>query len=293
MKILREKPSKALEEQYFEMCLKSNSGCNIKVGEKMYNIFIDSTGKYIYNEFIADFELTNSFYVPDSNKIPNTFTGIDEIGVTVSAYRDDKNPHWIDNHLAIIGSAYDSKIYIPKHYKDVRSDSFIISIAGYSTSDSSINIIENIYDQQISVGNVGLNQTTQLGYQSVNKPKFAIKLSPTSNQEIKGFKIRLQNLSLFNNSSAYIKCSLYSNLNGYPDTKLVGGSKVDYSQITNYFDETNNECQKAMDKVIELYKENEHGEELVKDIEKVLAHKDPSSRAKEYLKRCLILVKEK
>ena len=61
----------------------------------------------------------------------------------------------------------------------------------------------------------------------------------------------------------------------------------------NYFDETNNECQKAMDKVIELYKENEHGEELVKDIEKVLAHKDQSSRAKEYLKRCLILVKEK
>ena len=61
----------------------------------------------------------------------------------------------------------------------------------------------------------------------------------------------------------------------------------------NYFEETNNECQKAMDKVIELYKENEHGEELVKDIEKVLKHPDPSSRAKEYLKRCLILVKEK
>lgn len=61
----------------------------------------------------------------------------------------------------------------------------------------------------------------------------------------------------------------------------------------NYFDETNNECIKAMDKVIELYKENEHGEELVKDIEKVLAHKDPSPRAKEYLKRCLVLVKEK
>jgi hypothetical protein len=61
----------------------------------------------------------------------------------------------------------------------------------------------------------------------------------------------------------------------------------------HYFDETNGECQKAMDKVIELYKENEHGEDLVKDIEKVLSHKDPSSRAKEYLKRCLILVKEK
>jgi len=61
----------------------------------------------------------------------------------------------------------------------------------------------------------------------------------------------------------------------------------------NYFDETNNDCLKAMDKVIELYKENEHGEELVKDIEKVLGHPDPTPRAKEYLKRCLVLVKEK
>jgi hypothetical protein len=48
-----------------------------------------------------------------------------------------------------------------------------------------------------------------------------------------------------------------------------------------------------MDKVIELYKENEHGEDLVKDIEKVLKHSGPTPRAKEYLKRCLTLVKEK
>jgi hypothetical protein len=61
----------------------------------------------------------------------------------------------------------------------------------------------------------------------------------------------------------------------------------------NYFDETNGGCTKAMDKVIELYKESEHGEELVKDIEKVLRHNDPSPRAKEYLKRCLTLIKEK
>ena len=61
----------------------------------------------------------------------------------------------------------------------------------------------------------------------------------------------------------------------------------------NYLDETTGDCHSAMDKVIELYKENEHGEELVKDIEKVLAHPDPSSRAKEYLKRCLVLSKEK
>lgn len=61
----------------------------------------------------------------------------------------------------------------------------------------------------------------------------------------------------------------------------------------NYFDVTNNDCIKAMDKVLELYRENEHGEDLIKDIEKVLSHKDPSPRAKEYLKRCLILIKEK
>ena len=61
----------------------------------------------------------------------------------------------------------------------------------------------------------------------------------------------------------------------------------------NYLDETNGDCLSAMDKVIELYKENEHGEELVKDIEKVLRHSDPTPRAKEYLKRCLNLIKEK
>jgi hypothetical protein len=80
-----------------------------------------------------------------------------------------------------------------------------------------------------------------------------------------------------------------------------GGEHLSYSLMNhlnkfrnkNYFDETNGGCVKAMDKVIELYRENEHGEELVKDIEKVLKHNDPTPRAKEYLKRCLVLVKEK
>jgi len=86
----------------------------------------------------------------------------------------------------------------------------------------------------------------------------------------------------------------------HPDIK-DGGEHLSYSLMNhlnkfrnkNYFDETDGNCIKAMDKVIELYKENEHGEELVKDIEKVLKHQDPSPRAKEYLKRCLILAKEK
>ena len=59
----------------------------------------------------------------------------------------------------------------------------------------------------------------------------------------------------------------------------------------NYFDETNKQCHKVMDKIIELYKENEHGEELVRDIEKVygLSYLDP--RAKEFLKHGLTIIK--
>ena len=80
-----------------------------------------------------------------------------------------------------------------------------------------------------------------------------------------------------------------------------GGEHLSYELMNHlnkfrnkhYFDETNSDCHKAMDKVIELYKENEHGEELVKDIEKVLKHPDPTPRAKESLKRCLMLIKEK
>ena len=58
-----------------------------------------------------------------------------------------------------------------------------------------------------------------------------------------------------------------------------------------YFDETKKECCNAMDKIIELYKENEHGEELVKDIEKVYAMQHVSPRAKEFLKHGIGMLK--
>lgn len=59
----------------------------------------------------------------------------------------------------------------------------------------------------------------------------------------------------------------------------------------NYFDETKKECGSAMDKIIELYKENEHGEELVKDIEKVYGMSHHSPRAKEFMKHALDIVR--
>jgi hypothetical protein len=59
----------------------------------------------------------------------------------------------------------------------------------------------------------------------------------------------------------------------------------------NYFDETKKECNKAMDKIIELYKEDLHGEELVRDIEKVYALSNVSARAKEFLKHGINMIK--
>jgi hypothetical protein len=97
---------------------------------------------------------------------------------------------------------------------------------------------------------------------------------------------------------------ILNNIRLFKDVK-DGGAHLAYEMMNNlnrfrnknYHDETTGECHKAMDKIIELYKENEHGTELVKDIERVLnlqVREDeytPSPRAKEYLKQCLNLVK--
>jgi hypothetical protein len=97
---------------------------------------------------------------------------------------------------------------------------------------------------------------------------------------------------------------ILNNLRLFKDIK-DGGSHLAYEMMNhlnrfrnkNFYDETTGDCHKAMDKIIELYKENEHGTELVKDIEKVLnlQTKDdeytPSPRAKEYLKQSINLVK--
>ncbi len=97
---------------------------------------------------------------------------------------------------------------------------------------------------------------------------------------------------------------ILNNLRLFKDVK-DGGSHLSYEMMNhlnkfrnkNYYDETTGECHRAMDKIIELYKENEHGTELVKDIEKVLnlQTKDdeytPSPRSKEYLKQSINLVK--
>lgn len=58
MILLSKLPSKDIEDIYFNICLKSKAGCNIKVGVKHYNVWVDNTGQYVVNEFNPEFELT-------------------------------------------------------------------------------------------------------------------------------------------------------------------------------------------------------------------------------------------
>lgn len=118
--------------------------------------------------------------------------------------------------------------------------------------------------------------------------------SPGITKRLSGVNSMVDTLGILNN------IRLFKDVND-------GGSHLSYEMMNNlnkfrnknYYDETTGNCHKAMDKVIELYKEHEHGTELVKDIERVLnlqSREDeftPSSRSKEYLKQCLNLIKGK
>lgn len=189
-------------------------------------------------EQVSDYELTKSFYLPNSNQFPNTFSSIKEIGMTVSNYAYNRSKHWISNYDEIVGDVKQAKIHTSKDLLDLRSDSFVISIAGYSTSDSSINNLENIYKQQITISDAtNINQTIIGNYKSVNYNRFAFKITPNDYQYIKSLKIRLQSLAKWANNESYIECSVWDNYNGLPNSKLITGSKVYYTSIKNILDD--------------------------------------------------------
>jgi hypothetical protein len=58
MKRLTKIPSESLENLYFDMCLKSNRGCNVVVDGKYYNVYVNTFGEYVVTEFVLDYELT-------------------------------------------------------------------------------------------------------------------------------------------------------------------------------------------------------------------------------------------
>jgi hypothetical protein len=188
-------------------------------------------------EKISDYELTKSFYTPDSSQFPNTFSSIKEVGMTVSNYAYNRSKYWISNYEEVIGGKKNNKIFTPQNLLDLRSDSFVISIAGYSTSDSSINNLENVFKQQVDILDAtNINQNVIGGFKSVNFNRFAFKVSPNDYQNIKSLKIRLQSLAICNNPDAYIQCSIWDNYNNLPNAKLITGSKVFYTDVKNIFD---------------------------------------------------------
>ena len=67
MKRLTKIPSESLENLYFDMCLKSNRWCNVVVDGKYYNVYVNSRGEYVTNEFKLDYELTKEEF----NKLKN------------------------------------------------------------------------------------------------------------------------------------------------------------------------------------------------------------------------------
>jgi len=187
---------------------------------------------------ISNYELTKSFYSQNLNQFSNKFTSIKEVGMTVSNYTNDRSNYWISNYDEVIGGEKEKKVFTAQNILDLRSDSFVISIAGYSTSDSSINNLENLYKQQITITDAtNINQTTIGNYKSLNYNRFAFKVTPNDYQNIKSFKIRLQSLALWNNPDAFIECSIWDNYNNLPNVKLITGSRVHYSTIRNIFDD--------------------------------------------------------
>lgn len=81
-----------------------------------------------------------------------------------------------------------------------------------------------------------------------------------------------------------------------------GGEHLGYDIYTllvhlkkyNYFDEVNKTCVPALEKVKELYSEDKYGEELTKDIEKVLRYDEElAPKTKEYLKGAIGILKGK
>lgn len=116
-----------------------------------------------------------------------------------------------------------------------------------------------------------------------------------SQDYVQGIKIRKNGINSLVDKLELLK--VIRNIDGISD----GGENLAYGIMNdlksfkpyNYFDEAKKECNRVMDKIIELYKENEHGEDLVKDIEKVYSMKDLSPRAKEFLKHSLNIIKGK
>lgn len=189
------------------------------------------------NTIKSGFGLTDSFYIVDETKPSQEYGYIEELGITVSNYSLNSDTYWIDNSSVMYGDILLHNVRNPKHYKDIRNDSFVIGLSGYGTADNSLNILENYKDQQIlSNSSSVINQSNQLGIQTIRNNKIAIRVSCDITQEVKSFRIKLRKTSDYVNANASIKTYIYSNSSNLPDAILATGSELLLKDIDNYLD---------------------------------------------------------
>jgi len=78
--------------------------------------------------------------------------------------------------------------YYPYTAGDVKADSFTIATKGLSITDDSINVIENIHNQQAIIdSSYGLNQTTSSTGIAITQSTFGIKITPSLDFSISKF----------------------------------------------------------------------------------------------------------
>jgi len=181
-----------------------------------------------------DNTITDPDYIPNLNKYSNLFVGIDEVGVTVSKYAYTSSPYWINNFSSVVGCTNISGVVDPEAISDINGDSFTIATSGYTTTDGSINFIENICDTREIVDNTAsINQLSYNGTQNFSYSKLAIKISPLENTSIKSFVLKLLKTTALSYPYSTIECQLFTNENNLPGTKLVTGSKIYLDNVNN------------------------------------------------------------
>jgi len=226
-------------ERFTEIDFKQNAPINSsRITESEFESNLLSQNSLLTKDQIIaakfGFGITDSFYVVDTLKPTNDFNTITELSLSISDYTLNQNYFWVDNTSHLYGYEVNPKISSVDNILDMRSDSFIVAKSGFSTTDNTINYLENIRDQAIisSTGS-SVNQSTYRGLQSISYNYLAIRINCNENQEVKSFKIKLRNTSDYINQNSIVKAYLYSNKNSFPDEVLCSGSSIYTKNISN------------------------------------------------------------
>lgn len=184
----------------------------------------------------SGFGLTDAFYVVDTSKPSNDYSSIEEISLNITNYRYKTNPSWLNNSDFMYGIGKTSNIKNAKNIKDLRADGFIIAPIGYYDDDNSVNLLENIGDQQVvSTYSTSINQLSQNGSQSITTNKIAFKITCDETQDIKSIVLKLRSFSDYVNANSILSADLYSNEFEAPKDLLAKSSTVNFKNITNRF----------------------------------------------------------